>query len=470
MPPSGSLQNGNARVGLGPQAVAAAADTGVPLDKVGERDLVLVQDLLAGLAIDEVEGLAVAHHAGLDGLGRGDAVPGVHGRRGVADDGHAGVSVRPEAVAAAAGRGVELDQLSDGDAVLAGHHLATLLRLHKVEGIAVVDHGCLSRRRGRDAVARLGGGGGVADDGHAGIRVAPKTAAGAADGGVELLELGDRDAVLGSDRLAVLALRHEVEGIAVVDDGGLERSGGGDAIGRLGGGGGWGMADDRHASVGIAPEGGAVTADGWVELEQLGDADAVLGSHCLAALATGNEVEGVAIVDNGLLQGAGGRDAVGWLGGGGRGGDARRRRLGRGGGCLGGRLHGRRAGAAGNRGLGRGRGDLGPVDLDTVGQTRLEVAAIGCHAGILWGCQLRHSSKGVGGQAYIFDELGLGDPVVVGGHGAGLAALVHIRPVAAGNAGTGVRGEDGLGSGKGPLRGQETEKEGRCRAGRHGGN
>ena len=83
---------------------------------------------------------------------------------------------------------------------------------------------------------------------------------------------------------------------------------------------------------------------------------------------------------------------------------------------------------------------------------------------------LRYSSKGVGGQAYIFDELGLGDPVVVGGYGAGLAALVYIRPVAAGNAGTGVRSEDGLGSGKGPLHGQETKKEGRCRAGRHGGS
>ena len=91
--PNHSLDYSNASISLRPNAPARGSSDGrVPLDKVGQRDLVLGRDGLAGLArVDVVEGLAARGHAGLDRHGCADGVTGLGGSRGVADDGDADV-------------------------------------------------------------------------------------------------------------------------------------------------------------------------------------------------------------------------------------------------------------------------------------------------------------------------------------------------------------------------------------------
>ena len=327
---SQALQHANTHVSLSPHVVAAAADLGVPLVKVGQGDLVLVQDVLARLAVNKVEGLAVGYHAGLEGCGGGDAVAGAGGRAGgVADDGHAGIGVGPEALAVGAGRRVELNQLGDGDAVLASDGVAGLALGHKVEGVAVGDDGGLDGGRGGDAVAGLRGGRGVADDGDAHVNVGPEAAAVLVDRGVPRKELVDGDAVLAQDGGAALARLDEVEEVAVADhlrlrgfrcgdavawlgrrrgDGGrrLGRGGGG---GRLGGGGqsggcGRGLGGSRGRGGcgcdGVAPtcpkfhavrladlQARAVGPDGGVHLAELINRDVVVLENVGACIGAG---------------------------------------------------------------------------------------------------------------------------------------------------------------------------------------
>lgn len=67
---------------LGPETGTVGLGVGVPSDELGFGDAVLGSDDVAGLPVlDEVELVAIAHHAGLDGKRRGDSIARGSGRR-----------------------------------------------------------------------------------------------------------------------------------------------------------------------------------------------------------------------------------------------------------------------------------------------------------------------------------------------------------------------------------------------------
>src|SRR5690349_17438233 len=76
--PADPLQHSDTGVGASPKTAAVRLDSRVPLEEVGQCDLLIIQDLLAlRIGADEVEGLAVCDHSLLDRRRGSDAVAGL---------------------------------------------------------------------------------------------------------------------------------------------------------------------------------------------------------------------------------------------------------------------------------------------------------------------------------------------------------------------------------------------------------
>jgi hypothetical protein len=178
-------------VSAGPETTAVRLDGRVPLEEVGQGDLLVVEDLLAlRVSTNKVESLTVSDHAGLDRRGRGDAVARTRRRcrrrRGrTADNPDASMGVFLKAAAVGLDGRVPLEEVREADLLVVEDLLALCVTTDKVEQVAVGDHARLDRRGGRHAVAgrrrcfcccgwRRGGG--AADDPNAGMGVLLETA------------------------------------------------------------------------------------------------------------------------------------------------------------------------------------------------------------------------------------------------------------------------------------------------------
>ena len=131
-------------VGFSPKTVTTIASSGIPLEELSERNAILASDRLASfVGLDEMEGIAVIDKSGLGGLRSLDAVGSLGGSRGgscwgVSDDGHTCIGLSPETTAILSRSRIPGQELGQRDAVLVGDVLASLVRLHEVECIAVI--------------------------------------------------------------------------------------------------------------------------------------------------------------------------------------------------------------------------------------------------------------------------------------------------------------------------------------------
>lgn len=152
---------------------------------------------------------------------------------------NANINVRPQALAILTPHArIPLDKLVQRDLVLGRQGRARVPALDEGELLAVVDHARLGGSGCRNAIAlcrsgrrlfsgrsRFGGTSPSPNDAHTRIGVGPQPRTVALGGGVPLLELGDRDGVLGGDDGAGLARLDEVELVAVGCHAGLGREG-----------------------------------------------------------------------------------------------------------------------------------------------------------------------------------------------------------------------------------------------------
>lgn len=134
----------DASIGVRPQTRARRASSGVPANEVSDSYSISPGNDLAVLTgIDKMERLAVAHHAVLDGRGRG-----VCWRRrsgGTLDAGTEVVAGPHASTGGTAYTRVPGGDLSDNNADAAGDGGAGVAGLDKVPAVAVVDHACLDR-------------------------------------------------------------------------------------------------------------------------------------------------------------------------------------------------------------------------------------------------------------------------------------------------------------------------------------
>ena len=232
-----SLLKTHTSVGISPEPRATRPDARVPLDKVGNGDAVLASDGVAALpALDEVELLAVVDHAGLGGLRR--RVRRGRLRGGTAYDAGAEVVSQPHAGAGgSAYTSVPFREVGDRNTGVRGNGAARIARLDQVPAVAVVHHALLDGlRRGVRVIRRRRLRGGPANDAGADVVVDPDARARSATNlSVPGSELGDSDALLGSDGGACVAALHLVEAVAVVHHARLGRLGGRDTVARSGG-------------------------------------------------------------------------------------------------------------------------------------------------------------------------------------------------------------------------------------------
>lgn len=248
--------NTNADVSLGPHVLTGRAHARVPLDKVGEGDAVVADDLVARVAFGHiVELLAVGHHSRLRGLGRSHAVAGGRGgdrrlrrgsrrRRGAPDDADAHIHLGPHAAAVGAHACVPLGEVGEADAIVAEDLAAGDALGNPVELVAVGHHARLRRLRCLDAVARGRGGGshgfagscrrrrgrGSADDANADVDFGPHARTFCADVGVPLGKVGETDVCVAEDLAAGDPGRDKVELVAVGHHAGLNWCRSGHAI------------------------------------------------------------------------------------------------------------------------------------------------------------------------------------------------------------------------------------------------
>lgn len=180
-----------------------------------------------------MELLAVANHARLDRGWSCDAVARLgrsRRRRGSADNTGADVVPEPERRAGGSSRlRVPGRELRGGNAGLGGNDDARVSRDDFVEAIAVANHAGLRRLRCGNAVA-LGGRGrrrrvrlGGADEADADIVVEPKGLASRPNGRIPLHEIGESDAVLGGQDVALIARDDLVKLVAACTHARLER-------------------------------------------------------------------------------------------------------------------------------------------------------------------------------------------------------------------------------------------------------
>jgi hypothetical protein len=336
----------HADIRVGPQPAARlAAHLRVPRQELRQRDARLVGDRLAAFCAargDKVEGVAVAHHAGLRGQRRRNAVAGwgrlcagrgrcgrLRGRAGRAGDADAVVCLCPDAAAVAAYSRVPLDEVGDAErAVLLGDLLAVVVGHSKVEGGARVNEAVLGGRQfgraGGRACGRCGRGSEWCSWGawntNTVVCLCPDAAAVTAYSRVPLDEVGDAErAVLLGDLLAVVVGHSEVEGGARVN----ETFQGGRRLGRTGGcrcgcrGSDWRSwsARDADAIVSFCPDTAAIVANGRVPRDELRHREgAKFFRNFLTVVVGYREVEVGAGIDQPILS----RGWLGHLGGRGR--------------------------------------------------------------------------------------------------------------------------------------------------------
>lgn len=253
------LDKAHTNIGIFPHEGAVTADALVPVLEVGHADAVLRGDGVARVArLDKVEGLAVAHHAGLRRGRRDHSVAlGRRGRRVVRGaDAHIHLSyitmvrmtasvkrkatgfLTPHAGTVLTNARVPFVQLGNGDLVGGQDGAAAGALLDEVESIAVAHHALLDRARGRNAVSRrrgcgLGRRGGTPTSGaNTYVDLGPHAGTIATDAGVHGVELGNREAVGGQHSTAGCTLLDEEELVAAVDHALLDRGRGRDAVAR----------------------------------------------------------------------------------------------------------------------------------------------------------------------------------------------------------------------------------------------
>jgi len=160
-----SLNQPNTNIGIQPHQLTVRAHAGIPLLEVRQRNLILVCNRLAPIALDNlVERFTVCHHPRLRrrrrrypvpfGSCRGHGFFRRCGRRGRPARGfHANIGIEPQAVTAGASGRVPGEKLRKGNAVLCAEARARVALDNEVELGAVWCGPFPDGRWGGDAVA-----------------------------------------------------------------------------------------------------------------------------------------------------------------------------------------------------------------------------------------------------------------------------------------------------------------------------
>lgn len=145
-------------------------------------------------------------------------------------DRNASICLSPHSPTVGSDSRIPANEVALGDAVFRGDGSTSFILYNKVEGFAVGHHARLNRRRGLHTVSWLHWCWCMADNGHTGVGISPKSSARRSCAGVPCGELRQADTILACYRCTSFIARHKVERIAIVDDGGLCRQGRRDAV------------------------------------------------------------------------------------------------------------------------------------------------------------------------------------------------------------------------------------------------
>jgi hypothetical protein len=248
------VHHANTGISALPEPAAVFTDGGIPLDKVGKGNLVVVNNALAGSRIlDEVPLVAVGYHTVLDRRRRLYSIrrssdswawlDGCGRRWGRTDDTDTCISVLPEPAIVFTNSRIPLNKVGKGDLVIVNNALARSLFSDKVPFVAIGHHALLNGLWCFDPIA-LGGsccglwlGGrsqrwGGADDTDACVGVSPEPGAVFADSGIPLEKFGKGDLIIVENTLTTGCGRNIVELVAAGHHAFLDSVWGFDAIAR----------------------------------------------------------------------------------------------------------------------------------------------------------------------------------------------------------------------------------------------